>query len=404
MLKRKSLSTRYDREHIIRLLDFAGLTAWVMICLYVTVSALLGPGVDFRGYYAAARVVLEGGNPYDYQTLAPVLLSVTGKMGNNPFYYPPWFAWLMIPFAWLPYQVARGVWLFANIGLWAIGLLNLSKLLDWPTPGWKRWTAFILVTLLFAWMTLHYEQMGIVLFALVVGLLVSLRWESVPGTGSFLALLMIKPNVTLFLVFAVSLWLLRRRNWKPVAIMVILNAAALVLFMLLTPDWYGPFMEPNFGQGLVDELDGPGTVVAQRLNTTLVDWLKMLNFPSNAVYPVYLLALAAGLGCLGAVVWRSRSVYQVVAVALLVSYAITPYALQYDYPPLVVALIWIMALSSQLVLPDRLIGGAVLLFIGSVLFWERPISDGYWIVIGLIALALWVWFRTDRRLIPAQWL
>ena len=73
---------------------------------------------------------------------------------------------------------------------------------------------------------------------------------------------------------------------------------------------------------------------------------------------------------------------------LLVSFAITPYALQYDYPPLTIVLYWVMALSSRA--GSIVIPALVLLLISSVLVWERPISDGYWIVIGLAGLSLWV--------------
>ena len=52
----------------------------------MAVASYLWFGQDFRGYYAAARVLLSQGNPYDYSQIAPVLLAVTGRMGNNPYY------------------------------------------------------------------------------------------------------------------------------------------------------------------------------------------------------------------------------------------------------------------------------------------------------------------------------
>jgi hypothetical protein len=37
-------------------------------------------------------------------------------------------------------------------------------------------------------------------------------------------------------------------------------------------------------------------------------------------------------------VWNSETILEVMVASLLVSFAITPYALQYDYPPLTIIL------------------------------------------------------------------
>ena len=94
--------------------NFAALAAWIIASIFMAITAYLWDGQDFRGYYAAAKVLLLRGNPYDYQHVSQVLLDVTGRMGNNPFYHPPWFAWFMTPFALLPYEIARCIWMVFN--------------------------------------------------------------------------------------------------------------------------------------------------------------------------------------------------------------------------------------------------------------------------------------------------
>src|SRR5262249_37484433 len=111
----------------IRRFDFLALAAWLVMGTWLAFVAFILYGQDFRGYYAAARVLLAGGNPYDYYQVAPLLLKITGKMGNNPYYYPPWFAWLFIPLSVLPFQIARAVWMVFNFVLWNLGLWNLTK-------------------------------------------------------------------------------------------------------------------------------------------------------------------------------------------------------------------------------------------------------------------------------------
>ncbi len=380
-----------------RRLNFITITVWLISGAGMATLALLRYGQDFRGYYAAARVVLAGGNPYDYHVLAPVLLAVTGKMGNNPYYYLPWFAWLMIPFAILPFNIARGVWMFFNLAVWNFSLLRLSKLLHSPEPGWRRWLLYSLATLIFAWMTWRYEQTGILLFAMLVEALLALRNNHQFRTGLWLALALIKPNVTLLPVAAICLWLLRRRVRRPVAIMGAIVLALVVISLVITPNWFAPFFEPGFSQGLDHELNGPDQIVATRINTTLSAWLAAFHLPDAANRTISVLAFSAGLIFLAIAMWKSNSLIQIMAVSLLVDFAITPYALQYDYPLLVPVFFWTISLIGYIKNRwSRLAGVAMVVFIASVLFWERPISDGYWMVLGLIGLAAWERYTVDE--------
>jgi hypothetical protein len=206
--------------------------------------------------------------------------------------------------------------------------------------------------------------------------------------GLFLALALIKPNVMLLPVLALGLWLLRSKVWKPVVVAGILLVVLVLITTALTPDWYQVFSRPNFGQGLTEVLDGPEQVTGVRLNTTLLDWLKWFSIPATVRNVIYGLTVSVCLWILGKRISGSKSILDVTVTALLVSFAITPYALQYDFPPLAITLCAALASGSQI--RSKWIPTLVVLFITSVLFWERPISDGYWIVIGLCILTIWV--------------
>jgi hypothetical protein len=205
--------------------------------------------------------------------------------------------------------------------------------------------------------------------------------------GVFLALALIKPNVMLLPVVVLAAWLIRNQNWRPVLVAAATLLALIIVTTALTPEWYKPFFQPNFRQGLTQVLDGPNKVTAARINTTLLDWLQWLSLPKMARYLIYSAVLLAGLWVVGVRAWRSKSILEVAAVSVLVSFAVTPYALQYDFPPLAVVLYWALAASAYAM--PKLIPILIVLFIASVLIWERPISDGYWIVIGLSVLAAW---------------
>jgi hypothetical protein len=375
-----------------KLLDFTALCLWLIASVVMATYVFLEFGQDFRGYYAAARVLVGGGNPYDYVQVARVLLDVTGRAGNNPFFYPLWFGWFIAPLSVLPFQIARVIWMVFNWGIWLFGLIRLQQLLSFPTKGWRNGLLNLLATFIFAWTTWKFEQTGILLFVIMTEALIAHKHQRWGRTGIFLALALIKPNVMLLPVVVLCAWLIRNRNWRTVAVAVSVLVAFVLITTALTPEWYQPFFQPHFGQGLTEVLDGPGQVTGTRLNTTLLDWLKWFAVPLTLRYIIYVLVILGCTWMLVKGVWNSKSIMAVAIFSLLVSFAITPYALQYDYPPLVIVLYSSLAACEQMkqkMIPILLVG-----FMAGVLVWERPISDGYWIVIALSILTVMAFSRS----------
>jgi len=381
-----------------KLANFAAICLWIITSLTMAVIAYFVHGQDFRGYYAAARVLLGGGNPYDYSQVAAVLLDVTGRAGNNPFYYPLWFGWFVAPLAWIPFQLARALWMLFNWTVWSIGLVRLQQLLGWPPKGWRNWLMNLLATFVFAWMTWKFEQTGILLFAMMVEILFAYRKQHWNRMGVYLALSLIKPNIMLLPVATLAAWLIRQKNWRPVLVMLVILMGLILVTTLMTPDWYQPIFRANFGQGLTNVLDGPNQVTGTRLNTTLLDWMKILLVSRDLRNLLYAVLVLIGLLIVALTVSKSQSIMQVTIISVLITFAITPYALQYDFPPLTIVLFWSTALANYAA--SKKIPLLIISSIASVLIWERPISEGYWIVIGLCGLAIWSWQVNKNKEIP----
>lgn len=385
-----------EKTHWTRRFDFAMLSTWLLLGLVLAVVSFLWFGVDFRGYYAAARVLLAGGNPYDYDLVSRELLAVTGEMGNNPYYYPPWFAWLFVPLAYLPFSFARAIWMAINFVIWNIGIWQLGYIIGYPTPGWRRYALFALSTFSLAWITWRYEQAGILVLGLLVALIFSVQTQKWVWAGIWLALLLIKPNITLLVVAGASLWLLRRGRWRSVLAMAVTLIVLLLVSTIITPDWYQPFSEDGFGQGLTRALDGPDRVVALRINTTFLDWLRVFGLPLESRIVIYGVAICIGGGIFFGTIYRTESILKLVSVLLLLSYALTPYALQYDYPPLVIVLFWALPLCTSSA-RGMAIGLLLAGFVFSVIFWQQNISWAYWMVVGLIGLTSWALFQSKKN-------
>jgi hypothetical protein len=224
-------------------LDFFALCVFVMTCLFIAVDPILRFGAyvnDFRGYYAAAYVFRHGGNPYDYYQTAEALLAVTGDIGNNPFYYVPWLAWAFAPFTFFSFRISFLVWNVINLVLWFVGLRQIRMLLHLPWNGWRLYSLYFVATLSFAWVTFRYGQIGFVLMVLFSAAILALQREQWIWGGVWMALCLIKPNVTLVPVGIVCLWLLLKRIWEPALVVVLLNVVLLISSLIIMPKWYEP--------------------------------------------------------------------------------------------------------------------------------------------------------------------
>ena len=366
-------------------LDFALFATFVIFSLSLTITAYSFGGVDFSVYYAAGRVFLRGGNPYDYGQLVQEIVSTTGKT-NNPYYYAPWFTWAISPLALLPFGAARILWAALNFAAWFWGLFNLSKLIAWPPIGWRRWGMYLLVTFVFAWGTWGSEQVGILIFLILTIILLLHEQEKLFYMGIWMALLLFKPNITVFPAMALAIWLILRGKWKPVISMTGSLMLMVVLSLLVSPGWYLEFLQPDKVTGLSYTLGGSGTVQILRYTSTLLDWLSAYGIIGNTAYAIYAIAALAGLLVAVQAIYKARSITQLMAVAILVNFALVPYALFYDYPSLVLALFLVNAELSKktpLVWIQRLMNGLILcsLFIGN------NIAYRYWIVVLLLFFA-----------------
>ena len=370
---------------VISITNFIALSFLIVLSLALAILAYSFGGVDFGVYYAAGRVLLLGGNPYDYSQLVAEIVSSTGAT-NNPYYYAPWFTWALTPLVLLPFETARILWAVLNFGFWFWGLFNLSKLIAWPLIGWRRWGMYLLVTFVFAWGTWGSEQVGVLIFLILTFVILSLEREKWLSGGIWMALLLFKPNITAFPVIALTVWLILRGKWKPVIGMVGALMLMVVLSLLISPGWYLEFLQPDKVTGLSYTLSESGLVQVQRYTTTMLNWLLAYGIIGITAYAIYAIAALAGLLITIQAINKTHSIVQLMAVVILVNFALVPYALFYDYPSLVLVLFLVNAELSKkpmMVWTQRLMNGLILcsLFVGD------NIAYRYWIVVLLLFFA-----------------
>lgn len=384
-----------DNEAWHRLSTHAAYAAWLLLLGGAIVGAWRWGGIDFKVYYAATRTWLQGGNPYDFAQVRAMLEATTGQSGN-PYYYAPWFLFVVVPFGGLPFHVARAAWALCNGVLFWAGCRLALKALYWNPGGWRRPAVYISALYLFGWMTLRFEQAGIFIFVMLMSALVFWRRRMPWATGACLVLAVTKPQPAWIAIAA--LMLLGYKVFRPLVWATVTAGTALLLIAgPLTVQWFTLLFSSDARRGLVYAFGESADITAVRINTTFFDWAGSMNMPASVAQMGYVAVALIVVYFVLTTVLRSSRLSDVVSVGLVGSVLLAPYILQYDYVPLTFVLFYIYK-THRRAWPEYVVG---LLLIGvfSVPLWERPISDGYWIAVllgGALALRM-----LTRKNVPA---
>lgn len=372
-------------KHFPSKIDFIAFSFFAVVSTTLAIIAYLLGGVDFGVYYAAGRVFLQGGNPYAYSELILEIVSSTGDT-NNPYYYAPWFTWLLSAIAIFPYEVARILWAILNYALWVLCLFNLSKLIPWPMVGWQRWGIYLYLSFVFAWATWGSEQVGIFIFLILTFILLSFQNEKWVEMGIWMALLLFKPNITAIPITVLSIWLILHGRWQPIVSAFVFLICMLGVSLIVSPMWYVELLQTDKVIGLSYTLNETGEVEIERFTTTLLDWLSAYRIAEYWSYRIYAAVILGSIFFIWRLIYYSQSLIQIVAAAVLINFALVPYALFYDYPSLSLTFVYTNAgfvKKPQFAWVQWLMNGLIF----ASLFIGRDIRYRYWMVVILLAVS-----------------
>lgn len=205
-------------------------------------------GIDYAMFYAAARVMDAGGNPYDRDLLyraersvldrqhLPITERPIVRVGN-----PPLLFWALRPLSRLSFQRAAWIWIVSMFALAILGVLLLLRFLGW--------TYRLLPSLIFLAMpqvvsaTYTGNLNALVFVGLTGGLLLQRRHPL--AAGLVLSLAWLKPQVALPAVLLIGLFL--TDSWLRLALGFL---AATVTGLLATLLIEGPTSLAHWVQGL----------------------------------------------------------------------------------------------------------------------------------------------------------
>lgn len=183
---------------------------------------------DFIEYWAAARLLLEGGNPYSAEQMLRLQNSI-GWTDQRPLmmWNPPWTLSVVLPFGFFSFEVGRFLWLLVNL-LVVVLCIDLS----WRIYGGPKryfWLPWALGLGFFP--TLFVLRVGqITPFVLlgVIGFLFFVRKEQYELAACSTILISLKPHLLYLFWIALLFWIINRKQWKMlmmISIMLILSTA-----------------------------------------------------------------------------------------------------------------------------------------------------------------------------------
>jgi Glycosyltransferase family 87 len=285
---------------------------------------------DFYDYWAAARILSRGGNPYDPRLVAHVLeaAGVHSTVGSGGYSYPLLLAELMRPLAALPPGPAAAVFTAGSLlALWLAVALLLSPLTSVSLPEGAVLAA---AAGLFAPIlgSLYFGQVNLYLLP---PLAVALRRVWLPAGLGLAGAVKLYPAATL-----VAFATLGRRGLRP-----LLLTAAVMLVLAVVPNLV-------LGKGAYrGDLLGMFAPDPYWSNESINGWLSRMPVAGLPVTPLMLAACAA-LGALTVAVLavpRGRSWEGAFTLMLCYSVVAAPKDSLWNFAPLIVAVVYCWWLS-----------------------------------------------------------
>ncbi len=274
---------------------------------------------DFAEQWTAARIVLNGGDPYDATTWRADAARLAGRASDAAaFVYPPYVTLALTPFALLPLPVAATVWIVLSVMAAAIALRRLLQ--EYPAhPLAAFGYGLALLASGPAVLALAQGQWDFLLLASVcyagVGAL-----RSGPSIAAA-SLLVAKPQIAPFALIGLARSCddaTRRR--LGIALGIVLTAIVLTAIRL---DWWGEWLRGAFG-----------FQAARPIRTTTIGTLLEPLGLVGAALVLVLIALAVTIA------WRARGP-AALAPWLAASVLLAPYVQAYDHlllvPPVAIA-------------------------------------------------------------------
>jgi hypothetical protein len=210
---------------------------------------------DFIEYWAAARLLLNGDDPY-----APSqLLKIQQTLGwTQPvpliMWNPPWTLSLTFPLGLLDYETAQFLWFLVHALIIFVGARLLWQIYG-GADRTSRLSWAIALTFAPTYFVLLLGQIGPLILLGVLGFLYFIRRGAGGLAGASMTLVSIKPHLLYLMGLAFFLWILNRRQWKALVGFIVAGAVIVSVPLSLNTAIYSQYLQLFASDGIVRPLD-----------------------------------------------------------------------------------------------------------------------------------------------------
>ena len=191
---------------------------------------------DFSGFWAGARALVVGADPYDASRWRDTVRTLGTQEPNTDVYgYVPWVAVALVPLALLPLEAAAWIWMIGGIALAALALRALLRAL---VPGDALLHGAFGLALLVAQPGFHALVLGQWSFVLLAALCVAvlaLRRGNERAAGVLAATFLAKPQ--LFVWTTLGMLATARDRQRLIVAGALGGAAVVAIGWIVFPHW-----------------------------------------------------------------------------------------------------------------------------------------------------------------------
>jgi hypothetical protein len=337
---------------------------------------------DFMIYWAATDLIRHGQNPYNLELIKEIQAAqIHWKPEVHTIAWnPPFLFIFLLPFAWMPFLVAKFAWLVTSILIVITAALMLIHVYMKDTAPRVKLTFTVFAVAFPAVITGLY--MGQVTFLVFWGLVASLyliKKEQWFWAGAALILTSIKPHIVVLAGIYIVVYMARQRKYQGWAGLAITSMVGFAILLLLAPN-------------LISNLVGETSVASGRWATSTIGGL--LSYWDITEAARFLFVILLPLPVYMALYPEKFSVEFSIALLTLINLPTTFYGWSYDQTILLIPIAQIFSWLSR----SKYRASIIALILAALAFnyFQRvlPLNEVYYV---WVPLAWWMIFGITWR-------
>lgn len=354
---------------------------------------------DFIRYWAASRLLISGGNPYDSRELTALQKNTPSQLTIEEgdiveAWNPPWLLLTLAPLGFFSLHFAIPLWVLMNILSIMTGLL-----MSWRFSGGEQNPRFFLIAIGAGFLfgnTIILIRLGqittLILISLLVGFLLIEKKQDWLA-GGVLLITTIKPHLTFLVLFVLLLWVFKHRRWKILAGMAAAGLLSALIVWLILPNWLSIYFQT------IQRLPF-SNIFTSTLGSFMSEVLGIHFFKYSAILLLPIAFLLVNE-------WEQRGWFSMMNISLVLTIPFSFYGFSFDQvlllPSVVQTIVWITQGKLPRLLSLKLVFGFLLTY-GFLLFMmsirSLPYYWYFWVSFSIFCLYILAWnfIRKEKRL------